>query len=325
MGSTYQKASAAPEQETTAEPHAEAQTTQPMGNAAEVLRLATEALNQAVQDGILEIVAAQAPAASGAATVPAGPALASEDPTGIAAEAAVGRFVSAGKKLEADWPDLHMTDRAERLTDAANAELDALGIPNLDMQLHNLGDDHGVFYSKVWAMHVNWNPFIPDVVTTGDMEVVAMTVYHEARHAEQWFRMARLMAGQGTSSAEIAASLRLPEAIVAEAEKNALDADGSAEAQEAALWLDSRVGPGKEHAQDVMSELRAAAAALDEAVAAYERVEKNPLVSRRRKAELAAAVDAAYERYNKAHDAYRALPVEADAWEVTEAVEAAYA
>ena len=193
------------------------------------------------------------------------------------------------------------------------------------MQLHNLGDDHGVFRSRLWAMHVNWNPFIPDTVASGDVEVVAMTVYHEARHAEQWFRMARLMAGQGQPPDQIATDLRLPAEIVAEAEKDPLHADGSTEATEAAAWLDSRVGDGLAHSKAVMTELREAAAALDAAIAEYERVEKNPLVSKRRKAALADAVDAAYERYNQAHAAYQALPVEADAWEVTEAVEAAYA
>jgi hypothetical protein len=296
-----------------------------MGNAAEMIRVATEALSQAVNDGLLQIAAEEVLASAGTAPAPATSESASVDPTGIATEAAVGRFVSAGKSLEADWADLHMSDRAERLTEAANAELAAIGIPPLEMQLHNLGDDHGVFRPSVWGMHVNWDPFIPNEVSPGEVEIVAMTVYHEARHAEQWFRMARLMAGQGKSSADIGAALRIPEAIIAEAAKDPLDADGGAEAQEASVWLDSRTGPGKEKTSEVMAELRAAGAALDEAIAAYERVEKKLLVSKERKAELAAAVDAAYERFNKAHEAYRALPVEADAWEVTEAVEAAYA
>jgi hypothetical protein len=325
MGSSYQKASASPVEDTPSETEGGPQTDQGMGNAAEILRVATEALSQAVNDGLLQIVAEEVSASAGNGAAPAASESASADPTGIATEAAVGRFVSAGKSLEADWADLDMTARAERLTEAANAELGAIGIPPLEMQLHNLGDDHGVFRSKLWAMHVNWNPFIPNEVTSGDVEIVAMTVYHEARHAEQWFRMARLMAGQGKPSTDIASTLGLPEAIVAEAVKDPLDAGGGAEAQEASVWLDSRVGPGKEKAKEVMAELRAAGAALDEAIAAYERVEKKPLVSKQRKAELAAAVDAAYERFNKAHEAYSALPVEADAWEVTEAVEAAYA
>jgi hypothetical protein len=67
------------------------------------------------------------------------------------------------------------------------------------------GGAAAIFDHESWSMFINPDTFThrPDEVhTLGDLTedeaaIIAMTVYHEARHGEQHFRIARLEAGQG--------------------------------------------------------------------------------------------------------------------------------
>jgi hypothetical protein len=79
--------------------------------------------------------------------------------------------------------------------------------------------------------------------TQAQIDDIANTVYHEARHAEQWFNIAQLRAGQGRTSAQIASEMGIP-ARIASAAVAAPIVAGTAKALIAQGWYDQIYGTG---------------------------------------------------------------------------------
>jgi len=258
--------------------------------------------------------------------------------TGIATQLALDRYVAAAKQVEQDWTSLDPDGRANRLGDAANAELAAIGVPEVGVRLKYLGAPEGRFDNLPWNIDLNATRFDPSTTTTGRMATVASTVYHESRHAEQWFRMARLEAGQGKNAAAIASELDIAPRVAAAAEKSPLTGD-SQQAKEAATWHKSVYGPGagdarnetikRMHAQ--AKEMDTALAASEAAEAASDAVRNNATATPDDKRAALNAWKAAFNAYKAVKAAfeaswaeYRALPEEVDAWRLGDRVGAEY-
>ena len=126
-----------------------------------------------------------------------------------------------------------------------------------------------------------------------DPSGVADTVYHEARHAEQYFRAARIALSRGMALDKVVTGLpiaqRIAEAAVGREQSSPVDPE-SAGGREAEAWLDSHVGSGRGNRGKVV-----------------------PLLD-----------TASGPRWNTAFEDYRALPEERDAWAVGESVGARY-
>lgn len=85
-------------------------------------------------------------------------------------------------------------DRAAQVMAAVNGQLAAEFIPQLHWSWGASGSTQGYFSFPSWTMVLNVQPFSPDAYEPGTIASHADlldTVYHEARHSEQWFRMAR--------------------------------------------------------------------------------------------------------------------------------------
>ncbi len=89
-------------------------------------------------------------------------------------------------------------DRIAALANAVNAELAAAGVPWVDFELDPSTPPYAVFRFSTWVAGVEPTPFQPEhaeTLTADQQQQIAGAVYHEARHAEQWWTIARLMAG----------------------------------------------------------------------------------------------------------------------------------
>jgi hypothetical protein len=129
--------------------------------------------------------------------------------TGLRRDDAIARYCRKAVIFWLNNPDAELHHFARFLGAAANTELNALGIPDVKLHVKDVGGGGGgaaaVFDHESWSMFINPDTFThrPDEVhTLGDLTadeaaIIAMTVYHEARHGEQHFRIARLEAGQG--------------------------------------------------------------------------------------------------------------------------------
>jgi hypothetical protein len=103
-------------------------------------------------------------------------------------------------------PDASLVQFALFLGAAANVELAKLGVPDVHMVMAK-GDIAAAaqFWADGWYMLVNPKVFTSrpeQVKTLGDLTdqeaaLIADHVFHEARHAEQAFRVARLQAAEG--------------------------------------------------------------------------------------------------------------------------------
>jgi hypothetical protein len=204
-----------------------------------------------------------------------------------------------------DWTTLATAEaRRDRLVQLVNERLAAADVPAVTPTFDANANNAGSFGFRTWVMRIGQARLGGDSISEEDARDITDTVYHEARHAEQWFRMAQLRAGQGLSVAAMVSELGI-EARIATAAKALPLARGSMEAVIAQGWWDSVYGSGREQRNAVLDEVDAASTARRNAEAAHA---ANPT------ADTQAALDAANERFDRAFAAYQNLPEENDAW-----------
>jgi hypothetical protein len=162
---------------------------------------------------------------------------------GLATEAKTDAYVADAHRFWVDPANGARPLRAlcDALFDSVNA---ALPCP-CGLDYRKLGVD-GQFNSTAWQIWVDVDALSkrPDVAAVGDLthdEVanVANTLYHEARHAEQHFLIARRRAGQGQSAQDIADDLKIPAAVADAAARSPLQgitADDDAQLADADAW-----------------------------------------------------------------------------------------
>ena len=112
-------------------------------------------------------------------------------------------------------------ERAEAVRGAINARLTAVGVPPIGA-ITKEGGGNAHFKKQTWTVSVD-----PDFAMRGGPTAPAellTTVYHEARHAEQDFLVARHMARDKTA-AEIAAEHDIPAPVAEAAKASPLPAD----------------------------------------------------------------------------------------------------
>lgn len=248
------------------------------------------------------------------------------DMTGIGATVAVDRFVVAAKDVQKSWSSLKPEERADRLGKAANAELTAAGVYEVKPALEDVGSFAGEFRFPTWILALGKAPFSAASVTDAEAADMAGTVYHEARHAEQWHRMARLLAGRGKKAAEIKTALGIPAKVADDAHKKPLKDATTAEGKEATAWYESVYGTKRAARQKLFKEIRPKyRKLLDDAEAAYTKLLADKTATTEQKDAAAKKYKAAYDTYQKEYyEKYRALAEEADSWAVEGKLTAAY-
>ncbi len=204
-----------------------------------------------------------------------------------------------------EWASLSTAEaRRDRLIELVNERLVAAGVPAVTAAFDANVNNAGSFSFSTWRMEIGRSRLAADTISEEDARDTADTVYHEARHTEQWFRMAQLRAGQGLSAAAITTELFIP-ARIATAARAAPLARGSMEAVIAQGWWDSVYGSGSAHREAVLAEIDRAATARRLAADLHA---ANPTAATQ------AALDRADARFQRAFAAYQNLPEENDAW-----------
>lgn len=228
-------------------------------------------------------------------------------PFGLSDQEEADTFSEEAADVRDEWGELDADERAARLADAANDRLAAAGVPACVHELVELaGTEAGQFDFTTWTLRLGSGAFSLDEVTPEQALNAARTVYHEARHAEQWFQIARYLAGRGRSAAQIRQAMTIPAHVAAAAAANPLRR-GSTESVVAEGWYQSVYGSQAAARNRTLDEVRAASVAFAAARDAHE-AEPTP--------ETEAALTEARERFERAHAAYSNLPEEFDAFHV---------
>ncbi len=247
------------------------------------------------------------------------------------------------KHLQQAWPKLSDVQRRSRIEELANAQLQKSGVPKVKMVKSTLPTDDGQFNYRTWSLTINKNLLNKNALSEPQAKDLANTVYHESRHAEQFYLIAQQKAAvlNGTPSmmpdqqaTEIKHTLGIPSSTAQKAQKQPLDVHDRRNPCAQALD-DSLYGAHAAHHNNVLNNQDAAILADDHATAHYENVNRDYEKLRLTPNANPTAVQKAYEGAmaaqkqmeaadavrQKAFQAYQRLPEEADALETGDAVE----
>lgn len=169
--------------------------------------------------------------------------------TGLAMPAMVSAYAEAVARINRpEWQTLAKEPKVKMLVDLANSLLSKTGTPHAAFDFVKLAPGTaGLFDHGKWTISFNELRFDPEF-TGGrptDMAELTDTVYHESRHAEQWFRVARLLAGDGMKAAAIGDATGIEVGrVLGEAERAPLSRKdaSSREVREAVRWEASLIG-----------------------------------------------------------------------------------
>jgi hypothetical protein len=98
-------------------------------------------------------------------------------------------------------------DRANAVVAHVNEALRGAGVPEVSWHFDSSKGVNAAFDFQTWQMALGNSPYEMDVAdnaTAEQQEWQVSSVYHEARHAEQWFRMARERCGLGATAGQVA-------------------------------------------------------------------------------------------------------------------------
>jgi hypothetical protein len=111
-------------------------------------------------------------------------------PFGLAEPVRIAEFCREFKRIMDNWNTLSPTDRIAALEVAINRQLAKSGVPSVSIDAVPFESDlrMGEFSYETWALGIN-KDLINGPMSAKVRTLLADTVYHEARHAEQWFAM----------------------------------------------------------------------------------------------------------------------------------------
>jgi hypothetical protein len=209
-------------------------------------------------------------------TLARAPTLNESAPTGTFTAEALKYFLEPANKTRS------VEDYARHLAAKANVPLKALGVPDMKFDPDPRAPYPGAFWPDSWKLTINTTLWSKSRATTlsglsiEEAADAAALIYHEARHAEQRFRVARIVAADSTAATtdkiadEITKALEITErsvALAAAGNPLAKSAANAALRDEAQDWREATVGrhkPYRKSVNDWELELLSAMAAIDQ-------------------------------------------------------------
>lgn len=269
--------------------------------------------------------------------------------------ALIDNFVAQMNAVNADWAEKSSEEKIEHFQNVITGHFEAAGMPPPRIKLMEPGGGRsGEFDSKTWSMGMT-----AENLETRSMAETAGTAYHESRHAQQFFMIAKYIAQEGIPPPH---SKQIPDDILEKATLAVKESPMSpAESAEAASYHTSVYGADREKRNATLrnlalhtparllqtgAEFSNAKAAHEAALATLEtyKGEQTPEFNERRELReqdrtymglfetkktaakefnrALAATNAEKVAFDAAQKAYHALPEEADAFAVGDAVTA---
>lgn len=214
-------------------------------------------------------------------------------------------------------------ERVGLVKNLTNTRLSAEGVPAAEAVPLD-GTATGLFNHRQWELGISKQLLARDGLTPAEYAGLLDTINHEARHAKQYWDIARLKAGQGMSEAQLV-QLGYPNRIAKAAMNNKM-LPTDAQAALVQTWADSFFGAtGSAHRNAVYQARDAALAqylqvnkAAKAAQAAYDALPATAGASQRNIALLDSKLaynrsQQAYLKYDQAFREYLKLPEEVDA------------
>ena len=142
-------------------------------------------------------------------------------------------------KVEGAWEELSLRERIQALLAPANTALGKFGVPPVSTGEGLGGDDNPGFNRALWGVFCTerFADFEPSHQQFHQkFTLAAGSIYHEARHAEQVFRVARKLAAEQKTPKEIGQMLGITEGIAQRAAEVPLSDKQKDEWAQAGAW-----------------------------------------------------------------------------------------
>jgi len=242
---------------------------------------------------------------------------------GLKDRRATAQFAHEMRPVRGMWSGMSSAQRADAIGRRINARLRDIGVPALKVKAMPMSEsDSGRFHFRDWSIAINERTLAAPQIDSDQLGTLTNTAYHEARHAEQWYLMARWAVEQGRSSDTVAKDTRMPLAICeAAAHEPPLS---HAQADVAQVYFRSVYGERAHRRDHNLNELTLLDRVLPKVRREYSVIAADPNRSPQDKAQKAEELHRLEGLYRKYHQAYKALPEEQDAWAVGAAAEQAY-
>ena len=175
---------------------------------------------------------------------------------GLADPANMAEFCADFAKLQNDWPSLTPAERRQRLESIMNKQLGKSGMPNQSVvgsASHAPGNAQYDFTSG--TLEVSQAQLNSPTLSGNSARQLANATWHEGRHAEQWWHMARQQAGNGQSAAQIASGMSIPNSMANAAAANPLTGTSPQSNLASASW-DSVYGARGNYRNQVLNNIQ---------------------------------------------------------------------
>ena len=239
---------------------------------------------------------------------------------GLARRSREKAFAKDMKALQKDWKTLTPDQRQQRMKDAVNAQLKKSGVPTVGVAPNpGMGADDGQMNFQTWRLDMSPALMSSPDLTDAQTQTLGDTLYHESRHAEQWYLIARREAAEGKTAAQIQQSTAILQSTANAAAAHPLPKNDPM-ARCAAKMNASVYGAGSPHRERVLTALGPNRANYDAALANYNALNIDPTATLQQKQAAWAAFQTAEHTDTANYNLYRALPEEADAWHTGDSV-----
>ncbi len=116
--------------------------------------------------------------------------------------------------LKKKWGKMTPAERRAALDKAVNKQLAKSGVPHVGINPKALGPGRlGELDFQNWNLDINQSLLNKNSLTDADMSSLGNTVYHEARHGEQWYGMAQSQAASAGSAGNLASNMGIPQSV----------------------------------------------------------------------------------------------------------------
>lgn len=113
-----------------------------------------------------------------------------------------------------NWGRQTPEQRATAMHEAVTRVHSMCGIPKTTVRVANIGTSHGLFQFSKWEIEMNVCLYQDAYLDLNNIDpyfvYVAEILYHEARHCEQWWHMARYVASNARSPSFLAREKKSP-------------------------------------------------------------------------------------------------------------------
>lgn len=256
------------------------------------------------------------------------------------------QFAQGFKTLQQSWPKMTALQRKTQMEHLVNTQLQKSGVPHVGILSTSLATDNGQLDFSGWMLKISKDLVNKNSLSDTQAKELANTIYHESRHAEQWYLIAQQKAKQLASAVgetpvqkaqAIQTAMGIPFSVANQAQQHPLKAQ-DARTPCATVLNDSVYGKNATHRNNTLTGLDTATTATNHAQAHYDNLSHANATLHTTPGTSAAVLNQSDQLLNtaltqlvaksdaaqKLYQMYRMLPEEADAWESGDGVGKVY-